>query len=63
MLPQTLYGVLALAVQYSAYAVYGSASAETSGPSRHGVPRLASAHCVVPLPYVVYGFLTPGPNW
>ena len=51
--PHTLYGVFAFPVQYSAYAVYSSAFAETSGVSRHGVPMFASAHCVVPLPLVV----------
>src|SRR5580700_11313657 len=40
-------------VQYSAYPVYGSASAEMSGSSRHGVPTAASEQCVVPFPYVV----------
>ena len=32
----------ALPVQYSAYPVYGSASAEMSGTWRHGVPVAAS---------------------
>jgi hypothetical protein len=41
---QTLFGVFALPVQYSEYGVYSSASAETSGTSRHGVPFLASEH-------------------
>lgn len=40
---QTLLGVAALPVQYSAYPVYGSALAEMSGTSRHGSPRAASA--------------------
>ena len=40
--PQTLNGVFALPVQYSAYGVNSSASAEMSGTSRHGLPGLAS---------------------
>ena len=44
--PHTLNGVLALPVQNSAYGVYSSALADTSGSSRHGVPVAASAHCV-----------------
>ncbi len=58
----TLFGVFALPVQYSAYGVYSSAFTETSGSSRHGVPVAASAHWVVPLPWVVYVLLTPGPR-
>jgi len=50
---QTLNGVFALPVQYSAYGVNSSALAEMSGTSRHGVPFLASEHWVVPLPTVV----------
>ena len=61
--PHTLTGVLALPVQYSAYGVYSSALADTSGSSRHGVPVVASAHWVVPLPVVVNGLFTPGPCW
>src|ERR1700722_16026447 len=61
--PQTLLTVLTLPVQYSAYGVNSSASAETSGISRHSVPREASAHCVVPLPRVLYLLVTPGPAW
>ena len=49
---QALSGVAALPVQYSAYPVYGSALAEMSGTSRHGVPGAASEQFVVPLPYV-----------
>ena len=48
--PQTLNGVFALPVQYSAYGVYWSALAEMSGTSRHGVPVAASEQWVVPLP-------------
>jgi hypothetical protein len=40
-----------------------SAFAEMSGSSRHGVPWAASAHCVVPLPAVLNGLVTPGPRW
>src|ERR1700722_13089943 len=59
----TLCGVWALPVQYSEYPVYSSASADTSGVSRHGVPTLASEHCVEPLPTVLSLPLTPGPTW
>ena len=61
--PHTLYGVLALPVQNSPYGVYSSALAEMSGSSRHGVPVLARAHWVLPLPNVVFGLFTPLPNW
>src|SRR6478672_4530697 len=61
--PQTLFGVFALPVQYSAYGVNSSALAEMSGASRHGVPVLASEHWVVPLPTVVLELITPGPFW
>src|SRR5215472_9197594 len=61
--PQTLNGVLALPVQNSAYGVFSSALAEMSGSSRHGVPPVASAHWVEPLPAVLNELLTPGPNW
>ena len=61
--PHTLNGVLALPVQYSAYGVFSSAFAETSGSSRHGAPVLASAHSVDPFPCWVKELFTPGPNW
>ena len=61
--PQTLFGVLELPVQYSAYGVYWSALAEMSGTCRHRVPFVANAHWVVPLPVVTKELITPGPAW
>src|SRR5579863_4420737 len=56
--PQTLNGVFALPVQNSAYGVFSSALAETSGSSRHGVPVLASWQLVEPLAVTVNELLT-----
>ena len=61
--PHTLNGVLLLPVQNSAYGVFSSALADTSGSSRHGVPVAASVHSVLPLACWVNGLLTPGPRW
>ena len=58
-----VFGVALSPVQYSAYGVNSSALTETSGSSRHGVPAAASLQWLLPLPYVVSGFLTPGPCW
>ena len=48
--PQTLYGVLALPVQYSAYGVYWSAFGRDVRVLAARRARAASAHWVVPLP-------------
>src|SRR5882724_387361 len=61
--PHWLPGVLAPAVQNSAYGVNSSALAEMSGTSRHGVPVDANEQLVVPLAFVVNWLFTPGPCW